>query len=74
MKSQVLRQQQEKLINRMRILILQNAREGAVYDSNFLNEMHQVSGELLQMNAGGFNQGPTYESRPAVRAFEAALT
>ena len=74
MKSQVLQQAQEELIARMRILILQNAREGAVYDSQFLQEMHRISGKLLQMNAGGFNQGPKHECRPAVRAFEAALT
>ncbi len=49
MKKHSLREQTEILNQRLRILILQNAREGSVYDDRFLFEVRQISDQLLHL-------------------------
>lgn len=59
MNTQILREKTEKLNQRLRILILQNAREGSVYDNHFLFEVRQISEQLLQLR-----QSDTKQARP----------
>ena len=47
MNTQILYGKKEMLTQRLRILILQNARESVEYDDRFLLEMHQISEQLL---------------------------
>jgi len=47
MNIEILQRKKEMLKQRLRILILQNAREGSVYDDRFLLELHQISEQLL---------------------------
>jgi len=54
-----LREKTEKLNQRLRILILQNAREGSVYDDRFLFEVRQISDQLLHLR-----QAETAQVRP----------
>ena len=39
----------ERLNQRLRILILQNSRQGSIYDSEFLLEVHGLSREILRL-------------------------
>jgi len=50
MEKQILQEKVNLLNQRLRILILQNAREGSVYDDKFLLEMHYISGQVLVLN------------------------
>ena len=47
MNMEILQGKKEMLKQRLRVLILQNAREGSEYDDRFLLEMHQISEQLL---------------------------
>lgn len=49
MDARILREEKNKLKQRLRILILQNAREGIVYDDKFLMELHHITKELLAL-------------------------
>lgn len=49
MNTQILREKTERLNQRLRILILQNAGEGSVYDDHFLFEVHLISEQLMQL-------------------------
>ena len=49
MDARILREEKNILKQRLRILILQNAREGIVYDDKFLIELHHITKELLAL-------------------------
>lgn len=59
MQKHSLRDKTEKLNQRLRILILQNAREGSVYDDRFLFEVRQISDQLLRLR-----QSETVQVKP----------
>jgi len=58
MNTHILQERKDALQQRLRILILQNAREGSVYDNRFLLEMHQISEQLLQIHQKEFGEKP----------------
>ena len=47
MNTQILQKKKDILKQRLRILILQNAREGSVYEDKFLMELSHISEQLL---------------------------
>jgi len=49
MTAQVLEEKIETLNNRMRVLILQNARETSGYDKVFLHEMRRLADQILNL-------------------------
>ncbi len=49
MEKQILQEKINMLNQRLRILILQNAREGSVYDDKFLIEIYHVSAQVLAL-------------------------
>ena len=58
MSTHILKERKDALQQRLRILILQNAREGSVYDNRFLFEMHQISEQLLLIHQKEFGEKP----------------
>ena len=52
MNTQLLQEKKEILKQRLRILILQNAREGSVYEDRFLMELNHISEQLLVLRQG----------------------
>ena len=49
MTTQILEEKMETLNNRLRILILQNAREISGYDEVFLREMRRLADQILNL-------------------------
>lgn len=49
MNSKILEQRMEDLNERLRILILQNARESTFYDEGFLREIRDLADQMLCM-------------------------
>ncbi len=65
MDAKILREEKNILKQRLRILILQNAREGEVYDDKFLMELHHISKELLALQQKTATQGQVIQASDA---------
>ena len=49
MNSQILEKRMDRLNERLRILILQNARENSFYDEGFLKELRELADQILKV-------------------------
>ena len=59
MNSQLLQEKKEIDKRRLRTLILQNAREGSVYEDRFLMELNHISAQLLVLRQGNLLSNKT---------------
>ena len=66
MDAKILREEKNILKQRLRILILQNAREGAEYDDKFLLELHHISKELLALRQRNATQEQVIQTSDAL--------
>jgi len=68
MNSQLLERRISQLNERLRILLLQNAREEALYDDRFLRELRQLAEQILNLKQL-FNERNSF----AVRTFRGQI-
>ena len=66
MDARILREEKNILKQRLRILILQNAREGVVYDDKFLMELHHISKKLLALRQRNATQKQVIQTSDAL--------